>query len=104
MVGVIVKVWVVCILVVLDGFICFVVVVILVVEEGYVFDYCVVGYVSVEVVYFNVFKVLGKELFLVMNMCLGEVLGGVLVINIVKFVVVCYFGMVIFVEVGVFVG
>lgn len=89
------------ILVILDGFICCVVVGVLMVNDRNVLDYCLIGYVSVELGYCWLIVVLKKEFVVGLDMWLGEGMGVVVVLLILCVVLECYNGMVIFVEVGI---
>lgn len=95
-VGVIFVVCIEKIFVILDGYVVMVVVVVFYLMNECIFEYCIVGYVFSELVYWILFKWIGKDLLFDLGMYFGEGLGVVVVLGILKVVVVCYWGMVIF--------
>lgn len=101
MAGAIAAARVLCIPVVLDGFICSAAAACLAQVSDNALDHTVAGHQSAEGAHGAVLAKLGKEPILSLGLRLGEGSGGALAINIVKSAVACHSGMATFAEAGV---
>lgn len=101
MAGAIAAARILCIPVILDGFICSAAAACLADVSGGALDHTVAGHQSAEGAHGAVLEKLGKEPLLNLGLRLGEGSGGALAINILKSAVACHSGMATFAEAGV---
>ncbi|WP_170374879.1 MULTISPECIES: nicotinate-nucleotide--dimethylbenzimidazole phosphoribosyltransferase [Ruegeria] len=101
MAGAIAAARVLCIPVILDGFICSAAAACLADVSAGALDHAVAGHQSAEGAHGAVLEKLGKQPLLNLGLRLGEGSGGALAINILKSAVACHSGMATFAEAGV---
>ncbi|WP_170513415.1 nicotinate-nucleotide--dimethylbenzimidazole phosphoribosyltransferase [Ruegeria atlantica] len=101
MAGAIAAARVLCIPVILDGFICTAAAACLADVSAGALDHAVAGHQSAEGAHGAVLEKLGKQPLLNLGLRLGEGSGGALAINILKSAVACHSGMATFAEAGV---
>ncbi|WP_170532873.1 nicotinate-nucleotide--dimethylbenzimidazole phosphoribosyltransferase [Ruegeria atlantica] len=101
MAGAIAAARVLCIPVILDGFICSAAAACLADVSAAALDHAVAGHQSAEGAHGAVLEKLGKQPLLNLGLRLGEGSGGALAINILKSAVACHSGMATFAEAGV---
>ncbi|WP_170409457.1 nicotinate-nucleotide--dimethylbenzimidazole phosphoribosyltransferase [Ruegeria arenilitoris] len=101
MAGAIAAARVLCVPVILDGFICSAAAACLADVSAGALDHAVAGHQSAEGAHGAVLEKLGKQPLLNLGLRLGEGSGGALAINILKSAVACHSGMATFAEAGV---
>ncbi|MFQ5437814.1 MAG: nicotinate-nucleotide--dimethylbenzimidazole phosphoribosyltransferase [Paracoccaceae bacterium] len=101
MAGAILRARVLCVPVILDGFICTAAAAVLESAAHGALDHCVAGHVSAEGAHGRMLGLIGKEPLLSLGLRLGEGSGAALAIGVLKGALACHSGMATFGEAGV---
>ena len=101
MAGAIARARILCIPVILDGFICCAAAATLKAVANDALDHCVAGHLSAECAHRRLLEKLGKDPLISLGLRLGEGSGGALAIGVLKAAIACHSGMATFAEAGV---